>query len=147
MQFSSWIDLSLEGGNHPCDTLKAKDLVGSVVRRTCCSFLRFMKWVSFRIPFQEFSIRFMSTSPESCPRLSGIVPFMVLYDRSNTLSADKLPIDDGIEPQKELLERSRCCKCLSNPNDSGSSPVNELELRSSDSNLLLGLLEKPLKSP
>ncbi|WRX13665.1 hypothetical protein QQP08_006152 [Theobroma cacao] len=80
-----------------------------------------MRWASFKIPFQEFATRFISTSCESCPKLSGIVPFIILYDRSNFLSAGKLPIDDGIEPQKELPERFA--------NSAGIEPLKKSHVR------------------
>ena len=53
-------------------------------------------------PSQEFHPRFKLTSFESCPRLSGMVPFISFAERENSCKDDKLPIEDGIEPPNRV---------------------------------------------
>ena len=129
--------VSLKGGAQSEEMLKTKETFGELlVIDSCFKLERLEKWASVMPPSHEFSLSSSTTSDESSPRLSGMIPLIWFCERYNSCKEDKLPIDSGIEPRNELDHNWRYLKFLRCPNEFGRFPVSLLNPKSRFSTVL-----------
>ena len=111
------------------------------------NLLSFKKCCSERLPLIWLKPTPKTCSWESCPILSGRLPFNSFRGRYKYFRCCNVHKEEGMGPSNLLPDKTRTLRFLSSPNQFGNFPINWLWYKDNSVKLGKGLLELQVSSP